>query len=113
MIHYILDDHRLAVPTDLMTWGEWLERASETRERVVAQEDIGSYWVSTVFVGIDMSFNFGDPLLFETMLFDRASDRPWSDVWMNRCSTWDEAVDMHEEGVREAQRLLRLLPMVI
>lgn len=106
--YYILDRNRLAVPCDLMTWARMIERRDG--DRVIAQEYIGEcYWVSTVFLGVNHNFGEGDPLLFETMIFDL--DR--SDVWMERCGTWDEALDMHERAVAEAQRLLRLLPVAV
>lgn len=48
--------------------------------------------VSTVFLGIDHNhWGEGLPLLFETMIFGGKHDQE-----QFRCSTWDEAVDMHE-----------------
>lgn len=84
---------KLAVPTDnIEEWG----RAFMDRKPVAA-ETIGEYIISTVFLGIDHSFGDGDPLLFETMVFGGETGE--DEIWMERCATWDEALDMHERGV--------------
>lgn len=75
----------------------------QTAKRHVDKTDIGAgIWVSTVFLGLDHSF-FDDepPLLFETMVFgaDPDPDRAYADVYQERCSTWDEAVEMHKRAV--------------
>lgn len=109
-LHYILNDNNLAIPASLEEWGRWLEEASRTRRRCVAQEDVGPYWVSTVFLGIDMGIGNNDlPILFETMIF--SGDK--SDLWMDRCGTWEEAIDMHEIGVAQALAWMRQLPVEI
>lgn len=82
---YILVD-RKAVPADLTTWAMFLESA----DRIVAKSQFGDVCVSTVFLGLDHSFNGGPPILFETMIFGR----PHSD-YQTRCSTWEEAEEMH------------------
>ncbi len=100
---------RLAVPChDEREWGRWMESA----DRHVAQEFVGTYLVSTVFLGLDHAIMSNDPLLFETMVFPQAEwvPRKWVEDWGERCGTWDEAVDMHERGVAHAQSLLRQLP---
>lgn len=67
--------------------------------RVGLTEVGGGRSISTVFLGLDHRF-FGDgpPLLFETMMF------PGCEM-IGRCSTWDEAEEMHERAVAEARRL--------
>lgn len=105
--HYVLLG-KLAVPCDMMTWARWLEEKST--ERVVAQEYVGeSYWVSTVFIGLDMSFRNDLPILFETMIFDNGG----SGDYQERCGTWEEAIEMHETAVSQAMRWLRQLPVII
>jgi hypothetical protein len=108
--HYILDANKMAVPVDMMEWAVWFENATRTRQRMVAVENIGEdYVVSTVFLGLD--HGFGDVVLvFETMIFEVSN---WRDIWMDRCGTWQEAIDMHEHGVAHAQQLLRQLPVII
>jgi hypothetical protein len=58
--HYILKD-KVPIPVSLMEWARWFG----TAERHVAEETVGPYWVSTVFLGLDHRFgDEGPPLLF-------------------------------------------------
>jgi len=96
----------MTVPVEMMDWAIWFEVATRTRERMVAQEDVGTYYVSTVFLGLDHSFGGEVPLLFESMIFPDGN-------YCDRCGTWDEAIDMHETAVAHVQKLLRQLPIII
>jgi aminoglycoside phosphotransferase family enzyme len=49
--------------------------------------------ISTVFLGLDHSFDEGRPLLFETMTF---GGQEHDQRICERCTTWDEAVAQHE-----------------
>lgn len=93
--------NRIPVPCDVKTWGKWF--ASEDRR--VAFTDMGPCNVSTVFLGLDHSFGFGPPLLFETMVFFSA-DMDEVDEMMERYSTWDEAEAGHNKMVDELRRKL-------
>lgn len=98
-IHYILTDHHIAVPCDLMTWARMFENPAN---RIVARTLVGPVLVSTVFLGLDHSFGDGDPVLFETMVFDAEAD----DNWMCRYCTWEEAVRGHETTVKTTEDLV-------
>ena len=87
--YYILEGHK-AVKTDLSTWAKWLESA----EHHVADEPIGDVRVSTIFLGLDHSFGFGPPLLFETMVFGGPLDQN-----QDRYTTWEEAKEGHKKMV--------------
>lgn len=94
--YILLPDHTVREEPDLIAWGQWFENREN---RIVKQEQIGPYWVSTVFLGIDHNFSrlMGadePPLLFETMVFHDSA--PNSEIEMERCSTWEEAVAQHE-----------------
>lgn len=53
--------------------------------------------ISTVFLGIDHRFgDGGPPILFETMIFGGKFDE-----YQERCSTWDEAVNMHKRACQK------------
>ena len=73
---YILggdDGHTPIEEPDLLKSGRWVE----TGNRIVKQESIGHYWISTVFLGLDHNhmrlFNPDlPPILFETMVFCNA-----------------------------------------
>lgn len=95
--HYILRGHEVLAVDDFMLWAMWYEDGN----RIVKQEQIGDYWVSTVFLGLDHNWSFqGPPIVFETMIFiDGSADAA------ERYSTWDEAAAGHEkicERLREA-----------
>ena len=95
---YILDG-KIPVPVDdTLEWAVWYETAD--KQRIVRQETIGEYWVSTVFLALDHGFDKGPPLLFETMVFwdERNPDgRRGSvdDAPCTRTSTWELALESH------------------
>jgi hypothetical protein len=86
-------------------------RVFEQRSREIAECGIdpwrvdftdfgGGLTVSTVFLSLDHSRDGGEPMLFETMVFD--SERGGDLV---RCSTWDEAEAQHARIVAELGKL--------
>ncbi len=90
---YLLNEDHGVTPVpegddDLKLWTEGFEKSY----RIVAQDQVGNKWVSTVFLGIDHNYrDDGPPLLFETMVFE---DDHGGDMW--RYSTWDEAMEGHK-----------------
>ncbi len=102
--YYVLEGHEVKQPADVLEWGRYFEKA----DRHVAKTDVGPFWVSTVFLGIDHQFGEGPPLLFETMVFRNDPDgtRNMSDLWSDRASTWEEAELTHAWGVAWAQKQL-------
>lgn len=103
--HYVLlPDHSIQA-VDLMTWAVWFE---EIDNRRVLEDQVAEFWISTVFLGLDHSFGItGPPILFETMVFDRAHtvslfgrERSAAvDRYTCRYATWDEAVAGHADAV--------------
>jgi len=85
--YYKLEGHTPVVCSNALEWAQWFESVKE--ERIVAKTKIGDIEVSTVFLGLDHSYN-GKPLLFETMIFGGPLDQE-----MDRYTTWDEAVAGH------------------
>ncbi len=83
-------------PISMLEWAEDYERGES---RVVRQEQVGDYFVSTVWMGLDHQFMDGPPLVYETMVFkDDASD-----LAMDRYSTMDEAIAGHEAMVKRVR----------
>lgn len=79
-------DGKVVIPCDdMMEWGKWFESA----KRHVADDHIGDVRISTVFLGIDLSFH-EKRLWFETMIFGGEHD-----YFQERYSTWDEAEAGH------------------
>jgi hypothetical protein len=84
--HYILAGRKPLPAINLLAWAQWFEKS----ERRVAPDIVGDVRVSTVFLGIDHQYGDGPPLLFETMVFGGPLDQE-----ADRCSTWEQAVEMH------------------
>ena len=87
---YILDGKTPVLCDDLIKWGKWIGGA----DRKVKLTETGESRISTVFLGLDHSFNDGPPILFETMVFGGAMDGE-----MDRYSTWEDAEAGHENMV--------------
>ena len=95
---YILDGK---TPVPCEDWTEWCQWFGKNREaRRVARDVINGKLVSTIFLAYDHAiYSLGEtgPQLFETMVFaDEANHR---DIYMDRCSTWEEAEAMHASAV--------------
>ena len=96
--HYILVNCVPVEEPDLMKWAMWFERSDN---RTVAKTSIGTARISTVFLGLDFSWEEGPPLLFETMVFGC----PLLGDLMSRYSTWPEAEDGHRITVHKVEAL--------
>lgn len=68
------------------------------------QIQVGPFWVSTVFLGVDLSFRLPSrgPLLFETMVFDGMDH-----AYQLRCETWEGAEAQHQRAVHIADGMDR------
>jgi hypothetical protein len=83
------DKHGL--PVEMLAWASLF---GDMEYRRVGSTEVGEYWVSTVWLGIDHSWGFGDaPLIFETMVFKR--DAGFMDEYMDRYSTEAQAFEGH------------------
>lgn len=91
--YFILKDGKPVAADDFTEWANWYEEY----DRAVKKTQVGSYEVSTVFLGIDHNWSDeGPPVLFETMVFgDGAYDEQ-----CDRCCTLEEARKQHEAMVR-------------
>jgi hypothetical protein len=80
--------------SDTLAWARLFEDKSY---KVLKQEMVGPYWVSTVWLGLDHRFGIGPPLIFETMVFWRG-ENPQPDSFeedQERYSTEEEALTGH------------------
>jgi len=70
--NYILDaDENPIIESDIKKWELWFQ----TADRLIAEDRIGVAYISTIFLGIDHSFNESHPLLYETMIFGGKHDQ--------------------------------------
>lgn len=111
ILYYRLGPNHEVIPLENPTLGEsarlwdWAEH-----NRVVKQERIGDYFISTVFLVIDHSFGRGDPILFETMIFyEGGGVSPLAEQYMERYRSWDAAMAGHEEAVSFVKMKLGLV----
>ena len=115
---YILDENGDPQPEpDTLKWAEWFEHAS----RIVQQDQIGDAFVSTVFLALDHRYGPGDPILWETMIFQGESEitlpsgrkkKFKQEQWMARYTSKDAAIAGHMkavEMVKASQRDLQEL----
>jgi hypothetical protein len=96
-MYYILDENKNPVKSDLETMSQFLY--TNNSNKLIKQNYIGDKFVSTVFLGIDHSFNiFEDktPILFETMIFNKNSR---CEDYCERYSTYDESLKGHQRAI--------------
>ncbi len=110
------DDHTVRPATRREMTDLFSEKGNE--RRIVKQERVGRWFISTVFLVIDHNFGFkGDPVLFETMIFDESDKRvkrrktkwgeikteyKWLEHYTERYRTWEEAEAGHAQAVKFA-----------
>lgn len=90
-MYYMLTPTHEVIPCDLLTWAKCLE----TENRVIKKEQVGDFFISTIFTGLDFS-PVPHPCLFETAVFDKDDNRDLQE----RYSTYAEALEGHEATVK-------------
>jgi hypothetical protein len=91
-VFYKLEENTPVLCKNAQEWAEWYENAG--KRRIVAQDNIGRFLISTVFLGIDVTAarDCDPPFLFETMVFKKDG----TDAGMTtRYPTWKEAAAGH------------------
>lgn len=101
--YYVLnEDHTVRVTYDIFEYLHFREKRLR-----VKLEQIGRYDISTAFLGTNHNFFGEPPLLFETMIFyDGEAVVDDECEYQERCSTWNEAISMHEKAVQYVKRLI-------
>ena len=91
---YILNEKgEPVVEPDIKKWGEFFSKSDKRR---VANETIDGVRISTVFLGIDHSYDGGCPLLWETMTFCEGMEHPELNELQERCGgNFEDARIMH------------------
>jgi hypothetical protein len=110
-VKFILDGHTPRPESDFIKWAKWFESADrivkKTRLEVSIsgllqkEKKLGFVEISTVFLGLDHNFfGKGPPVLFETMVFGGELDEE-----TERCSTWEQAEEMHQRMINKVKAL--------
>ena len=85
------------------------ELLGEPGYKILQQTKLGGLLISTVWIGIDMSFTGGPPVIFESMVFDQDENKPeelGEGVETYRYCTEAEALEGHHRLVGEYTKLL-------
>lgn len=103
------ETHEITGTDDVLEWGKYMNIEGA---RIVQQDTVNGYLVSTVFLGLDHSFDFGVPVLFETMIFDEVyindkgesvEERRELHDYQERYHTYEEAVEGHKKALELAK----------
>lgn len=91
---------------DVIAWAKKAE--GQDGYKRVAESTVDDYWISTVWVGLDMGFS-GPPLIFETMVFwqGEGSEPHDLDGEMDRYSTEQQALAGHDQMVARVREVMR------
>jgi len=102
--YYKLDDNNNVVKCTIKEWTLFVSESfvnefdRQSSRRIVQQDQVDHYFVSTIFLGINHNFNStGIPILFETMIFNETNGR--ERVYCAHYATWDKAKAGHEKIV--------------
>lgn len=75
----------------------------------VAEDLVGHFSVSTVWLGLDHNYmGQGPPLIFETMVFGTDPRLPWWEEWQQRYATREGAEKGHKEVCDDIARELQI-----
>ena len=100
LTRYILRNHDPLPCTDLVTWRAWMETPERwVQDTLLSDPSDNQVRICTVFLGVDVSFGIGPPILFETMVIGGMCDRE-----LYRYHTWGEAKEGHAHIVMQIRR---------
>jgi len=98
-------------PIGLFEWAKLLE---DKDYRIIKQETLkNSKFISTVWLGLNHNFGEGEPLIFETMVFNANKKKKFKlgskkeyesigeETDMDRYSTLEEAIKGHQKMVKK------------
>jgi hypothetical protein len=100
-VYYKLSEDSTPVSCDIIEWSRWMADVNRT----IALDEFGEWGrISTVFLGIDLSFGFGGvPVLWETIIFGGPFD---SRMW--RHTSKGIALDKHMRIASAFRRLIKM-----
>lgn len=82
----------------------WALLMEDRRYQVLRQDHVGPYFVSTIWIGLDLEPIEGEPMIFETMVFKGDS----VDTRRYRCE--DDALEGHDAILLEVSLLHAAMP---
>ena len=82
-----------------ITLEEFVRLFEKKGYKVIKQERIGKYIVSTVWLGVSHGFYGQAPIIFETMIFCDEGKNDSLYLWQDRYTTEEEALEGHKKAV--------------
>lgn len=96
-LYYILDKDNTTMPAiNIEAWGKMFSRS----DRRVGSDTIEGKYISTVFLGIDHSFDPSELHIFETMVF---THKGGESIFCERYATWVDAEKGHEAACKNVK----------
>lgn len=92
MSWYILTANNQPVAVSITEAAQWMEDNPE--RKAVKQDHIDDKFVSTVFLGLDHSWNNKEVILWETMIFGGEHDQ-----YQERYSSYEDALEGHQKAI--------------
>lgn len=87
---------------------QFAEVFSDPWQRIIKQEVVDNFFISTVLIGTDMQLEkVGKPIIFETMIFDQNIQKCQLDLWTDRYCTEQEACEGHQKAVAMVKEFLK------
>lgn len=89
---------RQGKPIELM---DWVKKVEDLDYRIVKQEQVGEYFVNTIWLGVNMNIFRKEPKqIFETMIFKNEPDENDDlDRFQKRYETEKQALEGHKTAV--------------
>jgi hypothetical protein len=92
MSWYILTTDNQPVAVSVREAAQWMEDNPE--KKAVKQDHVDDIFVSTVFLGLDHSWDNQGLILWETMIFGGINDQ-----YQERYSSYEDALEGHQRAI--------------
>ena len=92
MSWYILTADNQPVAVSVTEAAQWMEDNPE--RKAVKQDHVDDVFVSTVFLGLDHSWNNKGLILWETMIFGGINDQ-----YQERYNSYEDALEGHQRAI--------------
>ena len=108
MDFYLLDENKKPYKVSLE---ESYKMYEDPAMKIVQQDKLDNgMFVSTVFLGMDHSWEIEpnhEPVLWETMIFRDLDDSGMSDIYMQRYTSYEDAIEGHKHALELAKSLIK------
>jgi hypothetical protein len=115
MQYKLAEDGKTPIPVaDMVEWAKAFGDIARKVAEVHYKRGKRRYYIITVFLGLDYSFSDGPPVLWETMIFGHSrtityelggrSRKYHPDVYMNRYSSYEDALEGHRKALEWARK---------